>query len=72
MIKDYEFYGMYANLHLQKRGEYFGFPFRDIEGQYLTPHMIYEEIKTIDDKIRDDIIRKEKLLAIADRYFNHV
>ena len=68
-MKDHEFYQQYANLPTQKRGEFLGYAFRDLDGGHLTPKMIYEEIKKIDDKIRGDVIRKGQLLKIAERYF---
>lgn len=69
-MEDYEFYREYANLPLSKRVEFFGYAYNDIGGENLTPNMLYKEIHAIDNKIRQDLIRKEKLLRIADRYFN--
>ena len=62
-MKDYEFYQKYANTPLNNRKTI-------IKGYYnfekLTLNDVYAEMKAIDDKIRPDIIRKQRLLQLLD------
>jgi hypothetical protein len=62
-MKDYEFYRKFANTPLNERDIV-------IKGNYneekLTLNDIYTEIKAIDDKIRPDEIRKQRLLQLLD------
>lgn len=64
------FYAKYANTPIKRRTEFLGYDFFDIGGQYLTLKMIHKEIEAIDDKIRDDVIRQEELLNIAEKYYH--
>jgi len=69
-MKDYEFYRKIANVPLVKRCSIISNDFTSpILG--MTLHQVYLEIKTIDDKIREDIIRKEKLLEAVEKYVNN-
>ena len=62
-MKDFESYRKYANTPLNERDIV-------IKGNYskekLTLNDIYTEVHAIDDKIRPDIIRKERLLQLLD------
>ncbi len=61
-MKDHEFYQKYANTPLGERLELLSNDFTSpLLG--MTLNAVYQEIKGIDDKIRPDIIRKEKLLT---------
>lgn len=66
-MKDHEFYSKYANTPLGKRLEL-------LSNDYTSPLLgmtlnnVYQEIKKIDDKIRPDIIRKEKLLGAVEKF----
>ena len=63
-MKDFIFYGRFANVPIDKR-----FVVLDmIHHGDLTLMKIYTKIKAIDDKIRDDLIEKKKLLEIAEKY----
>ena len=64
-MKDFEFYRKYANEPLLKRN----ILIEGIDGEPTTLNLIYKEIHAIDDKIRTDVIRKNKLLQSADRYY---
>ena len=68
-MKTHEFYQKYANTPLAKRQEYLGYDYRDVDGQNYTLNMIYQEIKKIDDKTRKDLIIKDRLLNIVDKYY---
>jgi len=61
-MKDYEFYRKYANLRLDKRCTILDINRLGI----MTLNDLYFELKKIDDKIRDDLIRKNKLLQIVE------
>lgn len=62
-MKSHEFYQTYANTPLGDRDK----PFR--VGQVATTlQKIYKELKQIEDKIRPEVIRKEKLLTMAEKY----
>lgn len=62
-MKDFKFYRKYANMPLNERDIV-------IKGNYneekLTWNDVYAEIHAINDKIRPDIIRKQKLLQLLD------
>lgn len=59
-MKDYEFYRKYANIPLGER-----FKIANLtELGVMSLHDIYLEVHAIDDKIRNDVIRKEKLIRI--------
>ena len=66
-MKDNEFYREYANVPLEKRLDL-------LSNDYTSPLLgmtlsdVYQEIKKIDDKIRDDLIRKEKLLEAVEKF----
>lgn len=64
-MKDYEFYRKYANLPLDSRDDRI-----ETVMETLTPNSIYTEMNAIDNKIRNDIIRKGILLSVAEKYFN--
>ena len=69
-MEKHEFYSFYVNLPLEKRGEFLGYEYRILGGQYLTPKMIYKEISEIDEKIGKDESRRDRLLMIAEQYKN--
>ena len=66
-MKDHIFYRKYANTRLEKRGEL-------LSNDYSSPLLgmtlddVYQEIHSIDEKIRPDIIRKEKLLEAVEKF----
>ena len=66
-MKDHEFYREYANVPLKKR---FSLLSKDLTSPLLgmTLSSVYQEIKKIDDKIRDDIIRREELLGAVGKF----
>ena len=66
-MKDYIFYRKYANVPLKKR---FGLLSNDYTSPLLgmTLDNVYKEIHDIDNKIRNDIIRKEKLLKAVEKF----
>ena len=60
-MKKYTFYQKYANTPINKRFKVLTSAYNsDIFG--MTLNDIYQEIKAIDDKLREDEIRREKLL----------
>ena len=67
-MKDYEFYQFYANIPFEER-------YKLLSNDYTRPVLgmtldgVYKEIKDIDDKIRGDLIRKEKLLSAIEWIF---
>jgi len=67
-MKDYKFYQFYANMPLGER-------YKLLSNDYTSPVLgmtldsVYKEIKDIDDKIREDLIRKEKLLSAIEWIF---
>ena len=66
-MKEHEFYQQYANLPISRRNDFLSYAFDYVNGKYLTPYLIYKEIKKLD---KNDIVRKKQLLRIAERYFN--
>ena len=67
-MKDFEFYRKYANMPLEKRKIIFADP--DKLNTQLTANYIYHEVKRIDDKIRKDVIIKERLIkAFENKFF---
>jgi len=66
-MQTHEFYQKYANTPLDKRFNFLSHDFTDILN-CMTLNDVYQEIKAIDDKIRPDIIRKEKLLKAVDKF----
>lgn len=62
-----DFYQKYSELALSKRFILLSNDFTDIlNGKTLND--VYQEIKAIDDKIRPDIIRKQKLVEAVDKF----
>ena len=66
-METHEFYRKYANTPLDKRFKILSNDFTNLLNG-MTLNGVYQEIKTIDDKIRPDIIRKEKLLEAIDKF----
>lgn len=66
-MKDYEFYRRYANTPLSDRTTLLS---NDHTSSLLgmTLNDVYQEIHKIDDRIRPDIIRKEKLLSAVENF----
>ena len=66
-VKKEEFYGKYANTPMSKRFELLS---NDYSSSLLgmTLHDVYEEVKKIDDKLRSDVIRREKLLIEVEKF----
>ena len=66
-MKQHEFYRKYANVPIINR-------FVILSNDYSSPILgltlsgIYNEIKAIDDKLRTDEIRREKLLEAVEKY----
>lgn len=67
-MKDYQFYQKYANLPLSERFHIINFG----ELGLMSADLLYKEIKEIDDKIRPDIIRKEKLIREFEKYLENI
>jgi hypothetical protein len=67
-MKSEEFYVKYANMPLEDRKVVVGGAFTISRNSKMdiiygmNANDIYQEIHAIDDKIRDDIIRKDKLI----------
>ena len=67
-MKSEEFYAKYANMPLEDRKIVVGGAFTISRNSKMdiiygmNSNDIYKEIHAIDDKIRDDIIRKDKLI----------
>lgn len=70
-MESHEFYAKYANIPLKLRLQHVGGISVDPMG--MTLNDVYVEIKAIDDKIRPDIIRKQKLISAFERHIinNH-
>jgi len=66
-MKIHEFYQKYANTPMEKR---FSLLSNDYSSILLgkTLSNVYEEIKAIDDKLRPDEIRREKLLEAVEKF----
>ena len=64
-MKDHEFYQKYANMPLGMRQTEI---LIDEVVEYSTPNKIYLEVKEIDDKIRKDIFRKERLIRAFEEF----
>ena len=66
-MKKEKFYQKYANLPMDKR---FNLLSNDFTSPVLgmTLNDIYQEIKKIDDKLREDEIRREELLKEVEKY----
>ena len=62
-MQDNEFYAKYASMPVAERGILMD----DEDGNPTTPNLIYNEVKDIDERIRPDIIRKEKLIRAFNR-----
>ena len=70
-MKDNEFYRKYANIPLGERFNILSYDFTSPIDN-MTFNEVYQEIKKIDDKIRQDIIRKEQLLSVTEPYMLHI
>lgn len=67
-MKEHEFYQKYANLPIEKRSNLLSNAFNSpLLG--MTFHDVYKEIIAIDDKLRNDEIRRDELLEEIERYF---
>lgn len=64
-MKTNEFYQRYYNTPLDKRDNLI----ITKDGGFTTLTKMYKEIHRIDDKVRPDLIKQEKLLALADLVF---
>ena len=73
-MKDNEFYAKYANMPLEYRKTVIGGAFTISRNSKMdiiygmNANDIYTEIKSIDDKIRPDIIRKQKLIQAFEEF----
>ena len=73
-MKDNEFYAKYANMPLEDRKIVVGGAFTISRNSKMdiiygmNANDIYTEIKSIDDKIRPDIIRKQKLIQAFEEF----
>jgi hypothetical protein len=66
-MKDYKFYEKYANIPLNKRYDVLTYDSSSpISGMTLCG--VYKKIKDIDEKTRQDLIRKEELLESVERF----
>ena len=61
-MMNHEFYHWYANLPFHLRGEILNMN----ELGMMTASDVYKVMKELDDKIRPDIIRQEKMLRVID------
>ena len=66
-MKKHEFYQKYANIPISKRLELLS---NDYSSPLLgmTLNSVYQEIKKIDDKLRNDEIRRESLLREVEKF----
>ena len=70
-MKKEEFYAKYANTPLEARLACLSNAYNDtLSGMTLSD--VYKEISAIDDKLRSDEIRREKLLDSAQHHLNKV
>jgi len=65
-MKTEEFYRKYANLPLPQRLALIGGTINDP----LTPSFIYERVKAIDDKIRPNIIERDNLIKVFEKFLS--
>lgn len=68
MLKPHEFYKKYANIPLHLRN----IPLDSTDLGMTTMHDIYLEMNKNDEALRPFHIKREQLLAIADKYIHKI
>ncbi len=66
-MKEEDFFRKYANMPINKRFEFINFS----EYGLKTPHMIYEEIKELEETMRPARIKMKRLLKIASEFLSN-
>ena len=65
-MKTHEFFHKYANTPLKDRTKLI----KMSKSNPLTLNDIFIRVKKLEDKIRPDIIERDKLIKLAKKYFN--
>lgn len=68
-MKTHEFFHKYANMPLAEREKIIKHDRYGSNIEPITLSKIYHEVKAIEDKIRDDVIRREELISQAEDYW---
>lgn len=65
-MKPHEFYAKYANLPLGKRGV----PINVNKYGLMSMDSVYTIIKTVEDNIRPQVMKRDRFLEIAEEFFS--